>query len=113
MEILHLLSQNHLTGAEVYAVTLGQEQKRLGHDVHQISNDFFYPTSLFQTRMSVETKSRFRFFLNVLRLRKYLRRNNIDIVHAHSRAASKLAFWATFGTGIAYVSTVHLIIPPS
>lgn len=107
MEILHLLSQNHLTGAEVYAVTLGQEQKRLGHDVHQISNDFFYPTSLFQTRMSVETKSRFRFLLNVLRLRKYLRRNKIDIVHAHSRAASKLAFWATFGTGIAYVSTVH------
>ncbi len=107
VEILHLLSQNHLTGAEVYAVTIGQEQKRLGHDVHQISNDFFYPTTLFQTRMSVETKSRFRFMLNVLRLRKYLKRNNIDIVHAHSRAASKLAFWATFGTKIAYISTVH------
>lgn len=107
MEILHLLSQNHLTGAEVYAVTLGQEQKRLGHDVHQISNDFFYPTTLFQTRMSVETKSRFRFLSNVLRLRKYLKRNKIDLVHAHSRAASKLAFWSTLGTKIAYVSTVH------
>lgn len=107
MEILHLLSQNHLTGAEVYAVTLGQEQKRLGHDVHQISNDFFYPTALFQTRMAVETKSRLRFVLNVLRLRKYLKRNEIDLVHAHSRAASKLAFWSTLGTRVAYVSTVH------
>lgn len=107
MEILHLLSQNHLTGAEVYAVTLGQEQKRLGHDVHQISNDFFYPTSLFQTRMKVETKSRLRFILNVLRLRSYLKRNQIDLVHAHSRAASKLAFWSTLGTKTCYVSTVH------
>lgn len=107
MEILHLLSQNHLTGAEVYAVTLGQEQKRLGNEVHQISNDFFYPTSLFQTRMQVETKSRLRFLLNILRLRKYIYRNQIDIVHAHSRAASKLAFWATLGTKVAYVSTVH------
>lgn len=107
MEILHLLSQNHLTGAEVYAVTLGQEQKRLGHDVHQISNDFFYPTNLFQTRMAVETKSKIRFILNVLRLRKYIRRNNIDIVHAHSRAASKLAYYATLGTKSAYISTVH------
>lgn len=107
MEILHLLSQNHLTGAEVYAVTLGKEQKKQGHDVHQISNDFFYPTPLFQSRLQVETKSRFRFLANIFRLRKYLKRNQIDIVHAHSRAASKLAYWATWGTNIAYISSVH------
>ncbi len=107
MNILHLLSQNHLTGAEVYAVTLGQEQKKQGHQVHQISNGFFYPSSLLQIPLSVETKSRFSFLSNLLWLRSYLEKNEIHLVHAHSRAASKLAYWATFGTKVAFLSTVH------
>ncbi len=107
MNILHLLSQNHLTGAEVYAVTLGHEQKKQGDVVHQISNGFFYPSELIKETLPVETKSKFGFFGSVFKLRGYLKKYNIELIHAHSRAASKLAFWAALGTDAAYVSTVH------
>ena len=107
MNILHLLSQNHLTGAEVYAVTLGQEQINQGHVVHQISNGFFYPSPLKQQGLEVETKSNLTFFKNIFWLRSFIDENKIDVVHAHSRAGSKLAYWATLGQKVAYISTVH------
>ncbi len=107
LKILHLLSQNHLTGAEVYAATLARVQKSSGNTVHQISNGFFYPTEALKISLSVETKSQIKFIKNIFWLRSYIRKNGIEIVHAHSRASAKLAFWSTCGSQVAYVSTVH------
>lgn len=107
MKIVHLLSQTHLTGAEVYAATLAQAQKLAGHSVHQISNEFFYPTTAICHTLAVETQSKMTFFRNVLRLRHFLKKNNIHILHTHSRAAAKLAYWARFGLKVGMVSTIH------
>ena len=65
MKIIHLLSQNHLTGAEVYATTLIEQQIQYGHVVLQISNGFFCPTVAECYELSVETKSKFTFIKNV------------------------------------------------
>lgn len=107
MNILHLLSQNQLTGAEVYAVTLAHHQIDSGQQVYQLSNEFFFPTRAVQIRLSVETKSRFTFLKNVLWLRNFIRKQNIHVVHTHSRAAAKLAYWALLFSKTAQVSTVH------
>ncbi len=107
MNILHLLSQNHLTGAEVYAATIAREQLRNFHVVYQVSNGFFYPSQALKIDLQVETKSKFTFIKNIFWLRKFIKKNKIDIVHAHSRAASKLAYWSTWGIPTALVSTVH------
>ena len=107
MNILHLLSQNQLTGAEVYAVTLAHHQIDSGHQVYQLSNEFFFPTRAVQIRSEVETKSKFIFFKNILWLRNFIRKQNIQVVHTHSRAAAKLAYWALLFSKTAQVSTVH------
>lgn len=107
MNILHLLSQNQLTGAEVYAVTLANHQIDSGHQVYQLSNDFFFPTRAVQIRSEVETKSRFLFLKNILWLRNFIRKQNIHVVHTHSRAAAKLAYWALLFSKTAQVSSVH------
>lgn len=108
MNIAHLLSQNHLTGAEVYAKQLADVQiHQLHHRVYQISNGFFTETAAEKIQLDVETKSKFQFFKNVLWLRKFIAQNNIHVVHSHSRAAAKLAFYATALTGTAHVSSVH------
>lgn len=106
VNILHLLSQNHLTGAEVYAVALARQQ--IGtHTVHQVSNGFFCETPAHKLQLDVETRSRLHFLRNVLTLRRYLSSHRIDVIHTHSRAAVKLAWWATRFTDVATVSTVH------
>lgn len=107
MNIIHLLSQNHLTGAEVYAATLCHRQIIQGHRVFQLSNGFFYPTEAVKFEVSVETKSKLQFVKNVLWLRNFIRKQNIQVIHSHSRAAAKLAYWSTLFTRTAQISTVH------
>lgn len=112
MNILHLLSQNHLTGAEVYAVALAR--RHIGaHNVHQVSNGFFCETPAKKLQLEVETRSRLQFVRNILALRRYLNTHRIDVIHTHSRAAVKLAWWATRCSGVATVSTVHGVQHPS
>lgn len=107
MNILHLLSQNHLTGAEVYAVTLAHQQMDLGHRVYQLSNGFYFQSRTIRLQLEVETKSKLTFIKNILWLRNFIRKQDIHIIHTHSRAAAKLAYWATLFTNTAQVSTVH------
>lgn len=110
MNIIHLLSQNHLTGAEVYAVSLIGKQVSAQHQVYQISNGFFYeagPSAVCKIQRPVETKSRWQHVQNIIWLRNFIRKQGIQVVHTHSRAAAKLGYWATLGTKCALVSTVH------
>lgn len=113
MNILHLLSQNHLTGAEVYAATLAKTQQQQKHTVFAISNGFYYPTSAISIQKKVETKSKLTFFKNVFWIRQFIKRENIQLIHAHSRAASKLGWWCTLFSKTALVSTVHGVQHPS
>lgn len=106
MNILHLLSQNHLTGAEVYAVQLIHEQSR-SNTVFQISNDFFVSSEATKIKLAVETKSKIKFYKNVMWLRRFLVEKNIHVIHTHSRAAAKMAYWARKGLKVGLVSTVH------
>jgi peptidoglycan/xylan/chitin deacetylase (PgdA/CDA1 family)/glycosyltransferase involved in cell wall biosynthesis len=107
MKILHLLSQNELTGAEVYSAELVSEQIKSGHAVYQISNAFYRKTAAKQISLPVETKTLYEFIKSVFQLRKFLKTENIQVIHAHSRAASKLAHLARVGLKIGYVSTIH------
>lgn len=107
MNILHLLSQNQLTGAEVYACQLIEMQAQKNHQIIQVSNDFYFPTKAKKINLAVETKSMIEFILSIFSLRRILIQNNIHVIHAHSRAASKLAFWARLGLKVGYVSSIH------
>ncbi len=107
MTILHLLSQNQLTGAEVYASQLIDTQVAAGHKVYQVSNGFYYPTKAEKIELKVETKSFFETYNSVKKLREIIKKHNIQVIHAHSRAASKLADRAACGTPVGYVSTIH------
>jgi peptidoglycan/xylan/chitin deacetylase (PgdA/CDA1 family) len=107
MNVVHLLSQNHLTGAEVYATTLAEKQLKDGFRVYQVSNGFFSPTLAVPFKLNVETDSKTEFIRNVFWLRNYIKKENIQVVHSHSRAASKLGFYATLFSKTAHVSTIH------
>lgn len=107
MNIAHLLSQNQLTGAEVYACQLISEQISSQHKVLQISNGFFFPSLAEQIQLDVETQNGIQFWISVFKFKKILKTYQIHVVHSHSRAAAKLAYWATLKTQIAHVSTIH------
>lgn len=107
MHILHLLSQRELTGAEVYALTLARHQVRAGHRCMVVSDRLNVACDLPFLALPIGDRRLRTRFSNVLELRRLVRSAGVDLIHAHSRAASWVASLVTRLTGVAYVSTVH------
>jgi peptidoglycan/xylan/chitin deacetylase (PgdA/CDA1 family) len=107
MNILHVLSQFEVTGAEVYAVTLANAQRLRGHTIILVSDTLNVPYDGTYIRHSIGNRAYSQRFRNIAFLIHLIRENGIQIVHAHSRAASWVCYFATKFTGAAFISTVH------
>ena len=107
MNILHILSQFEVTGAEVYAVTLASEQQMQGHNVLLVSDTLHVPFPGKYIQQSIGNRSYRQRWKNIQFLIRLIRKNNIHVVHAHSRAASWVCFFATRFTKTVFISTVH------
>ncbi|MGD9140982.1 MAG: glycosyltransferase [bacterium] len=107
MRILHVLSQIFTSGPEFYVSALSEKHAALGHKIFVVSDTLtapvrgeFYSRPIANRRYPQRLK-------NIWFLRQLIRERGIDIVHAHSRAASWVAYYATRGSGVPLVSTVH------
>jgi peptidoglycan/xylan/chitin deacetylase (PgdA/CDA1 family)/glycosyltransferase involved in cell wall biosynthesis len=107
MNILHVLSQFEVTGAEAYAVTLIDEQLREGHLATVVSDTLTLPTRAPYIQIPIGRRSYLQRTRNIFALARLIRKRSIDVVHAHSRAASWVSWFATRLTRTAFISTVH------
>lgn len=107
MNILHVLSQFEVTGAEVYAVTLAREQRRHGHHTLFVSDTLNTPTDAPFVPLRIGERSYPQRLKNIARLIRLIREYNIHVVHAHSRAASWVSLFAARFTKTPFVSSVH------
>ena len=108
MKIIHLMSQKYLTGAEVYATGIAEKQIANGNEVTLVSDTINVPTNIEFVAMPISKHRYIIRLLNAFKLARYCKKNNIDVIHAHSRAAC----WAAYLTkklnnNIAYVVTLH------
>ena len=107
MNVLHVLSQFEVTGAEVYAATLVEQQAQRGHTLFVVSDTLTVPFRATCTNIPIGQRSYARRLANVQWLVRFIRENDIQMVHAHSRAASWVCSVATFLTKTPMLSTVH------
>ncbi len=107
MKILHLLSQTHLTGPEVYAVMLCREQIAAGHQCVIVSDTLTVSSTAEYVAMPIHDRSIVSRLRNIIKLWRLCREREIDVIHAHSRAASWIANIVCRCARIGYVSTVH------
>lgn len=107
MNIVHILSQFEVTGAETFAATLADRQIADGHSVWIISDNFYTPTKATVVAHPIGKRDVKQRIVNVRFLRRFIREHRIDVVHAHSRASSWVSYFATrFGT-TPLVSSIH------
>jgi len=107
MRILHLLSQTHLTGPEVYVATLCRMLVAEGHACFIVSDTLTVDVDADYTKMSIDNRALLNRLRNIVKLILFCRRQRIDLIHAHSRASSWVANFVVKITGAAYVSTIH------
>lgn len=107
MNILMALSQLEVTGAEVYATTVGNELTRRGHQVFYVSDTLTKPHlgPFFSLRFNKRSLPRRLWHIGYLIY--LIKKHQIQLVHAHSRASSWSCHVACKLTGTPMVTTVH------
>lgn len=58
-------------------------------------------------KMPVKSKNPILMLINAFRIMRFIKRENIDIVHARSRAPAWSCFLATYLTGVKFITTFH------
>ncbi len=101
------LSQLEVTGAEVYATTVGNELTARGHNVHYVSDTLTKPFKGEYFKLRFNKRSIPRRFWHVAYLVYLIKKQKIQLVHAHSRASSWSCHIACKITGTPMVTTVH------
>ncbi|MCC2548017.1 polysaccharide deacetylase family protein [Hymenobacter sp. BT175] len=107
MRILHVLSANFFAGSVSYAVHLAEAHRAQGHEVVMLSDAAELPTGARCVQAPISNRRHAQRLRNILLIRRLLREHQIEVVHAHSRAASWVAYVALRGTDVPLVSTVH------
>lgn len=107
MNILMALSQLEVTGAEVYATTVGNELTQRGHNVFYVSDTLTKPTLGPVFKLRFNKRSILRRFWHVFYLIYLIKKHHIQLVHAHSRASGWSSYVACKLTGTPMITTVH------
>jgi peptidoglycan/xylan/chitin deacetylase (PgdA/CDA1 family)/glycosyltransferase involved in cell wall biosynthesis len=101
------LSQLEITGAEVYAATVGNELTRRGHHITYISDTLGYPVRGKYIQLTFNNRRWLCRLWHIIKLVYIIRRYQIQLVHAHSRAAGWSSYIACKLTGTPMLTTVH------
>ena len=107
MRILHVFSAEFFAGSVAYAVQLAEAHRAQGHAVWMISDSDQLLTGATQLKVAISDRGYGRRSQNIRAIRQLVRREHIDVVHAHSRAASWVSYFALRGLPVPLVSTVH------
>ena len=101
------LSQLEVTGAEAYAVNVGNELSKRGHNVFYISDTLTKEHLGQYVKLRFNKRSIPRRFWHVGYLIYLIKKHRIQMVHAHSRASSWSCYIACKLTNTPMVTTVH------
>jgi peptidoglycan/xylan/chitin deacetylase (PgdA/CDA1 family) len=107
MNILMTLSQLEVTGAEVYSVTLADKFIERGHKVFIISDTLTKKTKAEYTSIPLSKRTFFYRIKNSIFIYRFIKRNNIHIVNAHSRASAWVSNIACRFANVPLVVFIH------
>ena len=107
MNILQVLSQFEVTGAETFAATLSDALIEQGHRVYVVSDTFHTPTNAEVIVHPIGKRDIAQRYKNVQFLKRLIAEEKINLVHAHSRAASWVSYFATRSGNVPLVSSIH------
>ena len=101
------LSQLEVTGAEVYAVSIADQLISNGHKVFILSDTLTKPTTANYISVPFSKRTIYHRIKNILFLIKFINSNDIQIIHAHSRASAWVSCLAGGICNIPVITTVH------
>jgi len=112
MKILMLIDSIDIGGAETHLVDLSVRLKEKGQDVMVVSQGGIYENTLKENsvpykNLPVKDKNPLTMIKNIFSIRKIIKENDFQIVHAHGRLPSFLGGKACIGTKAKFMTTAH------
>ncbi len=114
MKILLITTHLNVGGITSYLFALCRQYVAKGHQVFLVScggarEDEFKNIGVVLMSAAVGTKSElsFRMYCDLPRLLKFIRKNEIEIIHSHTRVTQFLGQALSFFSGVAFVTTCH------
>lgn len=111
LRILHLIQSRRFAGSERLMLTLADEQRRAGHEVHVAVK----PGGPLQSVLASDGWQAIPIALGrpwtALQLRRYLRHHPVDIVHAHLSQAVRLGVRVGKQLGLCTIGHAHVYKP--
>ena len=105
MKIAHLVTSNTFAGIEQHVfelVKVMQNEISLVILCEPFLQDHMHGVKTEKMKMG----SRYS-FINVIKLKQYIKKNNIDLLHCHGAKASTIGNWVKLTSNIKLVSTIH------
>src|SRR4051812_31663943 len=107
MRIAHIFSSDFLAGSVMYALQIAEKQIEEGHEVFLITDREDISSTINSYTLPIADRSYKSRFRNIRVIKKFILEKDIHVIHAHSRAASWVSFFAARNTTVALVSTIH------
>lgn len=107
MNILMVLSQLEVTGAEVYAASITDKLIERGHKVFIVSDTLTKKTKAEYTPVPISKRTFFYRIKNSIFLFRFIKEKNIHIVNAHSRAGAWVSNVACLFAKVPLVVFIH------
>ena len=107
MNILMALSQLEVTGAEVYAVEVGEKLIDRGHNLYFVSDTLTKENRGLYIPLAFNKRNMLQRFQQVIKLVTIIKKYKIDVVHAHSRASAWSSEIACKLTKTPFITTIH------
>lgn len=114
MKVLHITTHLDIGGVTRYVFDLASGLKSHGVECFVASSGGSLSGRFVQSGLklfTVDIRTKFEFHPKLVRavitLKKYVKDNNIDILHAHTRVSQVIAQVVSWHTGIPFVSTCH------
>lgn len=111
MKILHFILQNNSEAVEQNITSLMHGQIHLGHTVVLLTDTMKSEENIQRINFFYSALTVFKYFHSVRKLRQLIQQENIEIIHAHSETASRIAFFATRFLTVPLVSSIDHFTP--
>ena len=111
MKIIEILPELDIGGVERHVIDLSNELAERGHSVLVVSAGGKMRRQLSDKvehrALPVQKKSLYTGYSCVRQISKWIRTEDWQIIHAHSRVPAFIAWWSSHKTGIPWVYTAH------
>ncbi len=114
MKILHLTTHLNRGGVSNYIHSLGEPFRKKGHELYVVSSggemEEEFREAGFQVKvLPIRTKSELspKIYFALPDLIRWIKEENIDLLHAHTRVTQVMATWVQWMTGVPFLTTAH------